>query len=428
MAKQKNRFFSGALLALSLCLCLDFKAFALSQEVSKLQLEGKEALQSGKYTQAIDSLKKAYFQSGKDDNLAKDLAEAYFARAKSHESNSAEALDDICLATFYDNDSRHIIFLKGKTLGLLYGPDASKQTRAAKAALANNKPEVAIILATELIYAHGASEADAKEILQEALKKLDLKVWPKKWQRDKIDYSHYMNTVSTWLRGAWAPPSSGDSSRVEVAFDVFSNGDMKNLKVKQSSNNPIIDKAAMDAVRLAEPFRPFEKGWPAQIIIEFNFDYNQLTNVPEADREKLVKKTLDGIKLIEEGKLASKRKDYATASIKFEEAIKVATQKSKAFIVGKLVDSLINQGEKLILNSRYNAPLDNVLNCYMRAYTLEPDYWLLKEKIDIALAKSKTTPINTMKQFYSKVSSKTSNTDKQIAAGAKRWIEDHQQK
>lgn len=425
MAKQKNRFISGALLALSLCLCLDSKAFALSQEVSKLQLEGKEALQSGKYTQAIDSLKKAYFQSGQDEELAKDLAEAYFARAKSHESNSEEALDDICLATFYDNDSRHIILLKGRTLSRLYGPDNSKQTKAAKAALADNKPEVAIILATELIYAQGASEADAKEILQEALKKLDLKAWPKNWQRDKIDYSHYMNTVSTWLRGAWAPPYSGKSSRVEVAFDVLRNGDMKNLKVKQSANNPITDKAAMDAVRLAEPFRPFEKGWPAQVAIEFNFDYNQHANVPEAEREKLIKKTLDGIKLIEEGKLASRRKDYTAASKKFEEAIEVATQKSKAFIVGKLVDSLINQGDKLILNSDYDAPLDEVLNCYMRAYTLEPDYWLLKEKIDIALAKSNTPPLDTMKQFYSKVSSKTANSDKQIAAGANRWISEH---
>lgn len=425
MAKQKNRFFSGALLALSLCLCLDFKAFALSQEVSKLQLEGKEALQSGKYTQAIDSLKKAYFQSGQDEELAKDLAEAYFARAKSHESNSEEALDDICLATFYDNDSRHIILLKGRTLSRLYGPDTSKQTNAAKAALANNKPEVAIILATELIYAQGASEADAKEILQEALKKLDLKVWPKNWQRDKIDYSHYMNTVSTWLRGAWAPPSSGKSSRVEVAFDILRNGNMKNLKVKQSSNNPVTDKAAIDAVRLAEPFRPFEKGWPAQVAIEFNFDYNQHANVPEAEREKLVKKTLDGIKLIEEAKQASKRKDYIAASKKFEEAIEVATKKSKAFIVGKLVDSLINQGDKLILNSDFDAPLDDVLNCYMRAYTLEPDYWLLKEKIDIALAKSNNPPLDTMKQFYSKVSSKTANSDKQIAAGANRWISEH---
>lgn len=423
MAKRKNSLFVGALLALSLC--LNSPAFALSEEVSKLRLEGKEALQAGKYIESIDALKKAYFQSGQDDLLAKDLAEAYYARAKTHENSPEDMLDDVCIATFYDNDARHIILLKGKAISRSFGVDWDKQLQAAKKALEESKPEVAIILATELIYSQGASEADAKDILQAALKKLELKAWPKNWQRDKIDYSHYMNTVSTWLRGAWAPPHANKSSRVEVRFDIKRNGEMKNLKVIQS-DNPTTDKAAMDAVRLAEPFRPFEKGWPEQVAIEFNFDYNQHANIAEAERNKLVKKTLDGIQIIEEAKRAAKRKDYEEAARKFEEAIEVATPKSKAFIVGKLVDSLINQGDKLMSKDANDANLDEVLKCYMRAYTLEPDYWLLKEKIDIALTKSgNTTPVETVKKFYSIIANEPGKADKQIAAGANRWISEH---
>jgi len=425
MAKLKNSLFIGALLALTLS--INTPAFALSEDVSKLRLEGKEALQSGKYTDAIESLKKAYFQSGRDDLLAKDLAEAYFARAKTHENDPAEMLDDVCIATFYDNDSRHIVLLKGKAISRSFGVEWDKQAEAARKALEDNKPEVAIVLATELIYAQGASEAAAKDTLQAALKKLELKAWPKDWQREKIDYSHYMNTVSTWLRGAWAPPSAGKSSRVEVSFNIKQNGELKNLKVKQSANNPVTDKAAMDAVRLAEPFRPFEKGWPEQVTIEFNFDYNQHANVPEANKEKFVKNTLDGIKIIEEAKRASKRKDFDEAVKKFDEAIEVSTQKSKAFMVGKLVDALINQGDKLMAKDAGDVPIDSVLKCYMRAYTLDSDYWLLKDRIDIALTKSGSrTPVEIMKEFYSQIAKEPGNAEKQIAAGANKWISEHQ--
>jgi TonB family protein len=427
MAKLKNSLLLSTLLALNFTFTFIQPAFALSEEVSKLRLEGKDSLQAGKYTEAIDSLKKAYFQSGRDDLLAKDLAEAFFARAKTHENSPAEMLDDICIATFYDNDSRHIVLLKGKAISRLYGSDWDKQSLAAKKALEDNKPEVAIVLATELIYAQGASEADSKDTLQAALKKLELKVWPKNWDREKIDYSHYMNTVSTWLRGAWAPPSAGKSSRVEVVFNIKRNGDIKNLKVKQSADNAVTDKAAMDAVRLAEPFRPFEKGWPEEVTIEFNFDYNQHATVAEANRDKYVKNTLDGIKILEEAKRASKRKDFDEAIKKYEEAIEVSTTKSKAFMVGKLVDALINQGSKLMAKDDGDVPLDDVLKCYMRAFTLDSDYWLLKEKIDIALTKSgSSTSLDTMKQFYSKIANDPDKEDKQAAAGANRWISEHE--
>ena len=183
----------------------------------------------------------------------------------------------------------------------------------------------------------------------------------------------------------------------------------------------------MDAVRLAEPFRPFEKGWPEEVTIEFNFDYNQHANVPEANKDKYVKNTLDGIKILEEAKRASKRKEYDEAIKKYEEAIEVSTTKSKAFMVGKLVDALINQGNKLMAKDDGDVPLDDVLKCYMRAFTLDSDYWLLKEKIDIALTKSgSSTPLDTMKQFYSKIANDPDKADKQAAAGANRWISEHE--
>lgn len=429
MAKQKNK----SALFLALCLTLNLPAFALSEEAMKLRITGKEFLQAGKYRESIESLKKAYFQSGMDNLVAKDLAEVYFARAKTHENDPEEMLDDICYATFYDNDSRQIVLLKGKAITSIFRANQNKQAAEAAKALEDGKPEVAIVLATELIYAQGAPGSTVKDTITAALKKLNLKAWPRHWEQDKIDYSPYMNTVSSWLRGSWAPPHANKSSRVEVSFNIKRNGEIKGLKVIQSSGVPLTDKAAMDAVKLAVPFRIFEKGWPDEVTIEFNFDYNQHAKISEEERNKIYKSTLDAHRVFEEGKRAFERKDYKLAIEKYQKALDTGSEKSRGFFTGKVVDALLAQGEKQLASNKESDPLDDVLKCYFQAYYLEPDYWLIKESISKALqnnnnnnsgisTNNSASPVDTVKKLSDRLEEEF---DLQTAAGAFRWLSEN---
>ncbi len=423
MAKLKNKPLNNLAFLFAASLCLSLPAFALSEEVMKLRISGKDLLQSGKYQESIDTLKKAYYQSGTDDLVAKDLAQAYFARAKTHQNDPQEMLDDVCYATFYDNDARDIVLLKGKAITSIYRANVTKQAQDAAKALEDGKPEVAIVLATEMIYSQGASESTAKETIDAALKKLNLKAWPKHWEQDKIDYSHYMNTVSSWLRGSWAPPRANKSSRVEVRFNIKKNGEVKGLKIIQSSGAQLTDKAAMDAVKLAEPFRIFEKGWPDEVTIEFNFDYNQHAKISEEERNRIYKSTLDAHRVFEEGKHAFARKDFALAIEKFQNALDTGSEKSKGFFTGKLVDALLAEGEKQLALDKGADPLSDVLKYYFQAYYLQPDYWLVKEKIDTAFNQSSSvSPVDTVKKLSQQLEKEF---NLQTAAGAFRWLSEN---
>jgi len=89
-----------------------------------------------------------------------------------------------------------------------------------------------------------------------------------------IDFGPYMAELQRRIKRAWFPPKDARSKRVKVIFKVHRNGEMTNLRLANSSGLTAADEAALKAVESAAPFHPLPIGAPADVDIEFTFDYN----------------------------------------------------------------------------------------------------------------------------------------------------------
>lgn len=89
-----------------------------------------------------------------------------------------------------------------------------------------------------------------------------------------VDFGPYMADLQRRIKRAWFPPKGNESKRVMVVFKVHRNGTMSNLRLQRSSGLAIADQAALKAVQNAAPFRQLPDGAPADVDIQFTFDYN----------------------------------------------------------------------------------------------------------------------------------------------------------
>lgn len=89
--------------------------------------------------------------------------------------------------------------------------------------------------------------------------------------------SNYPGKIAAKLRRALKYPRSavsGSGGEARVAFTVLSNGTATSIRVVSSSGSPVLDQAALDAVRRASPFPPIppEAGrqqWPFAVPVVF---------------------------------------------------------------------------------------------------------------------------------------------------------------
>lgn len=73
----------------------------------------------------------------------------------------------------------------------------------------------------------------------------------------------------------WDPPKGNESKRVILLFKIAKDGRLLSCSVFKSSGLPNADKAAINAVHLAAPFRPLPPEYKGSSIdIQFTFDYN----------------------------------------------------------------------------------------------------------------------------------------------------------
>jgi TonB family protein len=89
-----------------------------------------------------------------------------------------------------------------------------------------------------------------------------------------IDYGPYMADLQKRIKRAWFPPKGSETVRVTVQFKLFSGGTIGPVKVVRSGNLPLVDAAALQAVKNAEPFQHLPDGSPDCVEIQFTFDYN----------------------------------------------------------------------------------------------------------------------------------------------------------
>ena len=89
------------------------------------------------------------------------------------------------------------------------------------------------------------------------------------------DFGPYMRELQRRIKMNWEPPKGNESKRVVLMFKIAKDGRLLSVSVFKSSGLQNVDQAAINAVKVAAPFRalpPEYKG--ANIDIQFTFDYN----------------------------------------------------------------------------------------------------------------------------------------------------------
>jgi TonB family protein len=89
------------------------------------------------------------------------------------------------------------------------------------------------------------------------------------------DFGPYMRELQRRIKMNWEPPKGNESKRVVLLFKIARDGRLLSCTVYKSSGLPNADKAAINAVQLAAPFKPLPADFKGQSIdIQFTFDYN----------------------------------------------------------------------------------------------------------------------------------------------------------
>ena len=89
------------------------------------------------------------------------------------------------------------------------------------------------------------------------------------------DFGPYMRELQRRIKMSWDPPKGNESKRVVLLFKIAKDGRLLSCSVFKSSGLQNADKAALNAVHLAAPFRPLPPEYKGQSIdIQFTFDYN----------------------------------------------------------------------------------------------------------------------------------------------------------
>lgn len=89
------------------------------------------------------------------------------------------------------------------------------------------------------------------------------------------DFGPYMRELQRRIKMNWEPPKGNESKRVVLMFKIARDGKLLSVNVFKSSGLQNVDQAAINAVKVAAPFRalpPEYKG--SNIDIQFTFDYN----------------------------------------------------------------------------------------------------------------------------------------------------------
>lgn len=88
-------------------------------------------------------------------------------------------------------------------------------------------------------------------------------------------FGPYMRELQRRVKLNWAPPKAEESTHVTTIFKISKNGKVSALKIMKSSGYTEMDKAAIEAVKKASPFRPLPSEFEGNYVdIQFTFDYN----------------------------------------------------------------------------------------------------------------------------------------------------------
>lgn len=94
-----------------------------------------------------------------------------------------------------------------------------------------------------------------------------------------VKYASYLEHIKNKIENVWAYPAeaarTGQQGTLLILFSINKNGDLIRLKLIRSSGYPLLDRAALEAVRDASPFPPLPKRFNLDILnIYATFEYD----------------------------------------------------------------------------------------------------------------------------------------------------------
>lgn len=91
----------------------------------------------------------------------------------------------------------------------------------------------------------------------------------------EFDMGPYIRDVERRIKMNWEPPNGNESKRATVLMKIGRDGRLISRSISKSSGIPNFDKAAINAVELAAPYRPLPVRWKQQTAdINFLFEFN----------------------------------------------------------------------------------------------------------------------------------------------------------
>lgn len=241
------------------------------EKATKLKPEHEESLKilaqaysrQGDSEKALTLYKKLYKINSKDYDTNKSIGDDYF-----NKQQYKEALSYLAKAFELNNNSEDGLNLSKCYIEMEYYTNAIKTLNK----ILKNDPYN--YSASELL-----SEANQKKseyVSNKTLKyKLSDTVQNNDTNTDDVDFGPYMRDLQRRIKMNWDPPKGTESKRVVVLFKIAKDGRLLSSRIMQSSDIYDVDRAALSAVELTEPFRQLPPNFKGKSIdIQFTFDYN----------------------------------------------------------------------------------------------------------------------------------------------------------
>jgi len=106
----------------------------------------------------------------------------------------------------------------------------------------------------------------------------------------------YITQVQNALRKFWQPPEGTSYREIHVYFDVDRHGKASNIQVKTSCGDALYDKAAIEAVRRAQPFPiPPNQLTGATIPLDIGIAYVPKNKTPERAEARRLFREAEGL-------------------------------------------------------------------------------------------------------------------------------------
>ena len=93
-------------------------------------------------------------------------------------------------------------------------------------------------------------------------------------ENDQYDYGPFITELQRRIRKAWHPPGQGEGYHLKALFAIDKNGDFADIRIDNPHALDSVNKAAIEAIEYAAPFRIPNPNRKKPINIEFTFDYN----------------------------------------------------------------------------------------------------------------------------------------------------------